>query len=115
MAEQRGKDILRSLQRQWRGQSIVYCLLLALSASLLLTLIVYQWLQWSLWTGAIILSVLFLIALFLFPYWRITLPDIARFLDKNLPELEESCGLLLRPVEELGPLERLQAARTEAA
>src|SRR5258708_12559837 len=115
MAEQRGKNILGALQKQWRILGIVYCLLLALSASLLLTLLAHRWWQWSLWTGLLILTIFFLIALFLFPYWRITLPDIARFLDSHLPELEESCGLLLKPTKELGPLEKLQVARTEAA
>ncbi|HEX9511831.1 MAG TPA: hypothetical protein VF939_15175, partial [Puia sp.] len=104
-----------ALQKQWRILGIVYCLLLALSASLLLTLLAHRWWQWSLWTGLLILTIFFLIALFLFPYWRITLPDIARFLDSHLPELEESCGLLLKPTKELGPLEKLQVARTEAA
>src|SRR5258708_22414850 len=115
MAEQRGKNILGALQKQWRILGIVYCLVLALHASLLLTLLAHRWWQWSLWTGLLILTIFFLIALFLFPYWRITLPDIARFLDSHLPELEESCGLLLKPTKELGPLEKLQVARTEAA
>ena len=114
MAE-RGKNILGTLQKRWRIAGIVYCLLLALSASLLLLLLVHQWLQWPLWTGAIIGTFFFLITLSLFPYWRISLPDIARFLDLHLPGLEESCGLLLKPAEELGPLEKLQVARTEAA
>lgn len=115
MAEQQGKNILRSLRRQWRRQSIAYCLLLALSATLLLTGAVHRWMQWPLWTGVFMLAVFFGAALFLFPYWRITLQEISRLLDSRLPQLEESCGLLLKPAEELGLLERLQAARTEAA
>lgn len=61
------------------------------------------------------LVVLFVAALLIFPYWRISLRDITRQLDSSLPQLEESCGLLEKPVEELGPLERLQVIRTEAA
>lgn len=114
MAERQSKHILRSLQQQWRIQGVVYCLLLALSVSLLLTAIAHQWLQWPLWTGVIMTTILFGVALFLFPYWRITLPDITSYLDSHLPQLEESCGLLLKPSGELGPLEKLQAARTEA-
>ena len=114
MAERRGKNIVGALQKRWRIQSIVYCLLLALSVSLLLTLLVHECWQWSLWTGLLILTILFGVALLLFPYWRISLPDIARFLDSSLPELEESCGLLLKRPEELRPLENIQVARTES-
>jgi len=115
MAEQQGKNILQSLRQRWRLQGIAYCLLLALAASLLFTAILHQWMQRPLWAGALMLVVLFGVALLVFPYWRISLQDITRQLDGNLPQLEESCGLLLKPVEELGPLERLQVVRTEAA
>lgn len=114
MAERTGQIRIRSLQRQWKVQSIVFCLLLALSVSLLIMALLYQWASWRLWYGIFILAVCLPLALLRFPYWRVTARDIARFLDKHFPELEESCGLLLRPVQDLGPLEKLQAARTEA-
>ncbi|MES1250180.1 MAG: hypothetical protein ABUL46_05815, partial [Chitinophaga rupis] len=115
MAEQQGKNILRSLRQQWRLQGIFYCLLLASSASLVISGVLHLWMQWPLWTSGLLLLVLFGLALFIFPYWQISLRDITRLLDNHLPQLEESCGLLEKPGEEPGPLERLQVVRTEAA
>ena len=112
MAEQPGQNILRSLQRQWRRQGLLYCLLLALAGSLLLTVLLHRWMAFSPWYGLPVFAVLFLLALYFFPYWRLSLTDTARFLDERVPELEESCGLLLLPRSALGSLERLQADRT---
>jgi len=114
MAERAGEIKIRSLQRQWKWQSILLCLLLSLSVSLLLIAILHVWAQWPLWVGIILLVAGLVAALLLFPYWRVTSHDIARHLDSQAPALEESCGLVFRPVEALGPLERLQAERTEA-
>jgi hypothetical protein len=108
MAERQGIERLRALQKRWKAESIVYCLLLGLAVSILPGVMV------SVVAGVLVLVLSFAVALIFFPYWRLTLMDTARYLDRQLPELEESCGLLLRPVSELGPLERLQAARTEA-
>ena len=108
MAERQGIERLGALQRRWKAESILYCLLLGLAVSILPGVMV------SVVAGVLALVLSFAVALWIFPYWRITLTDTARYLDRQLPELEESCGLLLRPVSELGPLERLQAARTEA-
>ena len=112
MAEQPGHNILRSLQRQWKWQGLLYCLLLALAGSLLATVLLVRWLAFSPWMGLPVFVVFFLLALIFFPYWRISLADTARFLNERVPELEESCGLLLLPRSSLGSLERLQADRT---
>jgi hypothetical protein len=114
MIEGTGHKKIGSLQRQWKTGGILFCLLLALSISLLLTLVLSEWAGLQLWVGVLFVAVSFPLLLMIYPYWRITMGDTARLLDKYLPELEESCGLLLRPVAGLGPLERLQAARTEA-
>src|ERR1700754_1866846 len=114
MAERQGIERLRALQKRWKAESIVYCLLLGIAVSILLASVLSFFSGWNWWVGVAFLVVSFPVALWVFPYWRITLSDAARYLDRQLPELEESCELLLRPVSELGPLERLQAARTVA-
>jgi hypothetical protein len=114
MALPGGKNKLLSLQKRWKAESFAYCLLLSLAVSLLTTTLLHVGWGWPLWTGAPILTGCYLSALFLFPYWRVTLAEVARYLDKQVPELEESCGLLLQPAGQLGSLEKLQAARTEA-
>lgn len=112
MAERTGKERLEALQKQWRAEGIVYCLLLALAAVVLLTTALHAGAGWPLWIGWPIGILCFLSTLLLFPYWRIKMTDTSRYLDRSLPELEESCGLLLRASAELGPLEKLQAVRT---
>jgi len=109
-----GKKRLEALQKRWKAESFVYCLLLAFAASVLLTTALHIGVSWPLWSGWPIGVLFFVTALFLFPYWRMGLTDIARYLDRLLPELEESCGLLLRHDSELGSLERLQVGRVEA-
>ena len=107
-----GKERLDMLQRRWKAESFVYCLLLALAGSVLLTAVLHAGMGWPLWVGGPVVLLCLAISLALSPYWRITRTDTARYLDRMLPELEESCGLLLRGAAELGPLEKLQAART---
>ena len=107
-----GKERLDRLQRQWKAESFVYCLLLALAGAVLLTAVLHTGLGWPLWAGGPAVLLCLVISLALSPYWRITLADTASYLDRMLPELEESCGLLLRGGAELGPLEKLQVART---
>lgn len=112
MADRTGKERLEALRRQWKAESIVYCMLLALAATVLLTVAVHAVAGWAWWAGWPIGCCCLLASLLIFPYWRITLTDTCRYLDRVLPELEESCGLLLRAGVELGSLEKLQAART---
>jgi hypothetical protein len=106
-----GKQRLEALQRQWKAESFAYCLLLALACGVLLTTALHTGAGWPVWAGWPIGALSFGAALLLFPYWRMSLTDISRYLDRLLPELEESCGLLLRADSELGPLEKLQAIR----
>ncbi len=107
-----GKEKLNRLQRQWKGESFVYCLLMALAGGVLLTAVLHAGMGWPLWVGGPAVVLCLSLSLALSPFWRVTLADTARYLDRMLPELEESCGLLLRGGAELGPLEKLQAART---
>jgi Domain of unknown function (DUF4175) len=107
------KNKLLSLQKRWRAESFAYCLLLSLSVSLPLTTLLHVGWQLPLWIGAVILAACIPAALWMFPSWRVDLTDVARYLNKQLPELEESCGLFLRPAGDLGPLEKWQIARTE--
>jgi hypothetical protein len=107
-----GKQRLEALQRQWKAESFAYCLLLALASGVLLTTALHTGAGLPVWAGWPITVLSFGVALLLFPYWQMSLTDISRYLDRLLPELEESCGLLLRADAELGPLEKLQAIRT---
>ena len=84
------------LRRRWRAESLVYCGLLTLAGSLLLTVAMHVFAGWPYrveWAIGVATGV---VVVWRSPYWRLTLTDIARYLDRRIPELEESCALLLR-------------------
>jgi hypothetical protein len=94
----------------WRNWSLLAMGLYALAAAL--PLWVLGFLFWGLpvyWL--IILPVLFFVSYILFDRsWRVTDADVARYLDKSVPALEESAGLLL--TENSGLLAKMQEAKT---
>src|SRR6187399_731585 len=106
-----GKKIVGSLRRRWMIGGLVFCLLLSVAVSLLLMVALRWWGYDDMWLVVLCFAVVCFLSLWLFPSWRVTEADTARILDMHLPELEASSGLLLLPEEELGMLQRLQAAR----
>ena len=104
---------LNDLRRRWRRQGLLYCALLALAVVLPATAGLHLWLGWSLWVGLVVLAAALGLCLWVVPFWRIGVNDIAVYLDRTVPELEDSSGLLLRASAELNGLERLQVARVE--
>src|ERR1700753_2232521 len=104
---------LKLLRRRWRIGGLLYCGLLAVAGALFSSMLGHVLLGWPLWVGAIVLGIVLGGLLLIVPFWRVSLGDVAVYLDQTVPELEDSCGLLLRPVEELGGLERLQVVRVE--
>jgi hypothetical protein len=109
-----GIERLKRLKWRWRAAGLLYCLLLAVAIGAPVSVLLGAWEGGPLWVGGCVFGGCFVVTLIVFPYWRISLDDIARFLDRRLPELEESCGLLLAPLAGLGPLQRLQAKRIES-
>ena len=107
-------DILSSVRRRWMLEGIVFRVLLSLAVSLALWLLLGRLGYGSPLYGIVLFGIFALAALMLFPSWKITLVDTARALDRWLPELEESSHLLLRSENDLGALEKLQAARIES-
>ncbi|HVU95152.1 MAG TPA: DUF4175 family protein [Puia sp.] len=108
-----GAKKLRSICWRWRAGGILFCLLVALAATVAVVEVGWSDFKWPLWAVLPVFAGSFGGALLLFPTWRIRLADVVSYLDRRLPELEDSCGLLLRRPEDLGRLERLQAARVE--
>lgn len=109
--ERTGKHIIELLSKKWRVQSIAFCFLLALAFSILIAGLLHAFDQWSLWSGIPVFFLSLALLLFLFPYWHINASEVSRFLNRRYPELEESCGLLLQPEENLNFLEKLQVKK----
>jgi hypothetical protein len=95
-------------------EAIFFRVLLSIAVSLLIWLLLillgYRTAVFGIGICCIVTFTTFLV----FPRWNLTLMDTARALDRWLPELEESSLLFLKPEHELGPLEKLQAARIGA-
>ena len=108
-----GAKKLRAIWRRWRVGGFLYCLFVALAVAGVVMAVGFVFFDWRRWIEVPVIAGCFGGALLLFPGWRMRLRDVVRYLDRQLPELEDSCGLLLRRPEELGRLERLQAARVE--
>lgn len=106
-----GSKRLNALRRRWKAESFLYCGLLTVAGSVLFTVLLNASAGWPLWVGWPVAAAAAVLALWRFPFWRMSTTDIARYLDRRLPELEESCGLLLRSPAELNSLEGIQARK----
>lgn len=109
MSAELARDRLRRLLRRWRlERGAAACLVVAASAAL----------GWALAARLPVIAALGAAALaglggcaWVFRGGMGRLTDIARHLDRTLPQLEESAELLLADEAALSPLERLQQAR----
>ncbi|MFT3827135.1 MAG: DUF4175 family protein [Chitinophagaceae bacterium] len=111
MAEQNSNHIITALQKKWKLSNLLYCLLLALSVTILVEVILHTCWQVSWWYAVLIFVVLSVLFLLLFPPNKITAKEVARYLDRKIPSLEESTGLLLQPASSLSALQQLQVQK----
>ena len=112
MHELRGKHIIGSLQKKWSLSLLLARLLILLSVSLLLTAISMSFFYTSWWLLPIIWVVL-TVVFFAFFFKSITEADVAKFLNKAIPELQESTELYLQEYENLNFLQKLQLQKIE--
>ena len=92
-------------------EALLYCLLLASAVALVPATAGHVLAGWPWWFGGVLLAAGWVGALTVIPLWRLQLTDIAVYLDRRLPAMEESCCLLLRPEEELSGMQQWQARR----
>lgn len=105
--------MIHTLKRQWRQGAFLVHLAVALGLTAVISVLVCKAHNGPLWC-AIPIGVCCLLALLLpSRTWRIGDADVVRYFNTNYPELEESCGLLLRSPDSLGTLEQLQFRKIE--
>jgi hypothetical protein len=107
MDELKGRYIIKQLQKKWANRLLLANIVSLLAICLFITLIAVKGFHTS-WFLFPILLIISFVFLFFFFYKRITEHDVSRFLNKALPELQESTGLLLKPSEDLNFFEKLQ-------
>lgn len=113
MVETNGNLVITDWQKKWKMSNILSLILLALAAALFLSAIFHVLFSLSFWW---ILPMFLAFAVIVFSAntsWKITIADVARYLNNYFPELEESTELSLKPTDSLNLLERLQRQKVE--
>ena len=114
MDNRRSILIIEQLRRQWIRTAVATNVLLTLSVIAILFLILVKLLNLDVWW---ILPLALLSAIpifFLRTQWKLSKDDVALFINRAVPQAEESTQLLLQPKESLGFLEQLQVRKVEA-
>jgi len=115
MREVSGINIIQSLRKKWITNSVIAIVFISAGCAFVAGILLYKFLSVQLWLILPLFVVLCAALLFAKRPWQITNTVVTSFLNTNYSELEESCGLLLKPVNGLSLLETLQAERTFAA
>ena len=113
MPEAKGKLVISNWQKKWARSNLLALVLLALSAALFLITLLHVVFSASFWFIVPLFLLLVLVLFFVGSLWKISIPDVARFLNSYFPELEESSELTLKPTGSLNLLERLQRQKVE--
>ncbi|RYE20162.1 MAG: DUF4175 family protein, partial [Sphingobacteriaceae bacterium] len=113
MVDKAGKSVIINWQKKWKINNILSLILLAFAAAVFLSAIFHMFFSLSFWW---ILPVAFAFGVLFFSinsYWKITISDVARYLNNVFPELEESTELVFKPNQSLNLLEKLQKQKVE--
>lgn len=112
MDEIRNIGIVTHLQKKWTAQVLLAWLITAISSAFLLSAIAVKLFHAG-WMILPLLVIIISVILFFVAYKKINTKDVSAFLDRTVPELQESTGLLLKPSSELNFLEQLQVRKIE--
>ncbi|RFZ83301.1 hypothetical protein DYU05_14295 [Mucilaginibacter terrenus] len=113
MAE-RGIHIISNLRKRYLAYQLLANILLAAAITLAAGALFYLLAFSLVWLGVVFLLVLAILSSVRRP-WAIRYENIAAYLDKELPELQESTSLILLPPSELNILQGLARAKAEDA
>lgn len=113
MVETNGNLIIRDWQKKWKTSNILSLVLLALAAALFLSAVFHVLFSLSFWWILLVFAVFLAIVFSASSSWKITVDEVARYLNHYFPELEESMQLSLKPTESLNLLEKLQRQKIE--
>jgi hypothetical protein len=107
--------MIRGINKKWRSVSFVSHFLLAVAIILPPVFVIWHYTGFLFWPVLVFFIITATIIAAIDRSWRITDREVARFLNKTYPSLEESCELLLRSPSSLNLLEQLQADKTAEA
>jgi hypothetical protein len=107
--------IIRATRKRWITIRLISAVLISAAISLLFSFLAHTILGQPLWASVFIFIAVLLLVLSLDRTWQIKEEEVARFLNKQYPSLEESCELLFEDPSSLNLLQKLQADRTASA
>lgn len=113
MSYSTGKAFIQKIKFQWIVSSLLAKLFLAFSISILTISIWDIFSSISSWHTVHLTLILGLIFIKISNILKINEEDVARLLNQSYPQLEESSSLLLKDVEKLNILEKIQAQKVE--
>jgi hypothetical protein len=87
--------------------------LVSVAATALLTTVLYKLLQLNFWWGVPFLIGVAVVVFFTNRSWKISAADVSGYLNRSIPQLEESAGLVLKPGQSLSFLEQLQLKKVD--
>jgi len=109
-----GRQWLEKLRKRWIIFSFGKILLFSLAFTLVISALLYHFLHLGVFALLLSFTLLFISFSLKSRYWKISVVSISRFVDLHFPEVEESCGLLLKPIESLSFLEQLQMEKVNS-
>lgn len=109
MTEPNTISIFKKVKRNWAASTIAADILIAIAAGVCIIFFLNIFVGLSFWWLAPAVVLLATAIIYFDQSWRISLSDVASYLDKKFPALEESSRLLLQPQNSLSLLQQLQA------
>ena len=114
MANSNGLQIIEGLRRQWVNMAVAANVLIAIAITAILFVLLYKIIGLSAWWLLPTATLAGVMIFVLRTQWKINQQDVARYINRAIPQAEESTHLLLKPTETLSFLERLQVRKVEA-
>jgi len=114
MANSNGLQIIEGLRRQWVNMAVAANVLIAIAITAILFVLLYKIIGLSAWWLLPTATLAGVMIFVLRTQWKINQQDVAQYINRAIPQAEESTHLLLKPTETLSFLERLQLRKVEA-
>ena len=110
----REEAIISSMQKKWKALSLLALALMALALAVIFVTCLHQLFQYSfVWIIPAWFAV-FMLMMAVLRSWRIKQRDVIIYLNRHIPQLEESSGLLLKPAASLNLLEQMQVNKLKS-
>ena len=113
MSEEKGMNIIQSLQKKWSLQIALAYVVMAVAVSLFIATILVKLLHQN-WLVILPILVICFALFYFLVMQKINAQDVVRFLNQAFPELQESTQLVLQPTDQLNGLEKLQLRKIES-